>query len=258
MSSTFFALIIAFIVAVVVLTKQTKKIEAKANIECVSDKRIAVSKQAEINKSVIHIRRYQETSLQYNPAKITYTGATVGGVTTGGLDYQDAYYSVKGGNITNKFIMYFEKSDKESMIVDEIELSPNLVDKAKKDPNLSKYLRGNVLYITKPSENKWGSTAAQTLKTTGNYALASDIAMKDYASTLLTKSELAPIYNFICALSGDSLDGDNEASNPEEKYICTVCGTKSTGWYQSCPKCGALNKMKKIGSSGIIVGLKRA
>ena len=30
-----------------------------------------------------------------------------------------------------------------------------------------------------------------------------------------------------------------------KKFVCTECGAYSTGWYQKCPSCGAVGKMKK-------------
>lgn len=34
-----------------------------------------------------------------------------------------------------------------------------------------------------------------------------------------------------------------------EKFICTECGNKFSGWYQTCPNCGAIGKMKKNDTS---------
>ena len=31
----------------------------------------------------------------------------------------------------------------------------------------------------------------------------------------------------------------------ENRFICTTCGTTNKGWYQTCPHCGAVGKMKK-------------
>ncbi len=180
--------------------------KAKSQITFVEkDKTLIVKERSSLNRNLLYISRYQETNLKYNPATATYTGATVGGVTTGGWDFQDAHYSIQGGAITDKFILWYRKNDKESKIIEKIELSSQLAELAQRDKALNRFMKGNTLYITKQSENKWGDLAAQTLKNTGNYSLASDIAMKDYASTLLTKSEIKPIYDFICAQGAYSI-----------------------------------------------------
>ena len=204
------AVLIATVVVMVYGTFRLRKTgdteKAKALITFVENDELLIVKEcSSLNKNLLYISRYQETHLKYNPATATYTGATVGGVTTGGWDFQEAHYSIQGGAITDKFILWYRKNDKESKIVEKVELSSQLAELAKKDKALRQFLKGNTLYITKQSENKWGNLAAQTLKNTGNYNLASDIALKDYASTLLTKSELMPIYDFICAQGAYSM-----------------------------------------------------
>ena len=41
----------------------------------------------------------------------------------------------------------------------------------------------------------------------------------------------------------DSLPAETEP-NPM-KFVCTACGQYSTGWYQTCPHCGAVGKMER-------------
>lgn len=37
-----------------------------------------------------------------------------------------------------------------------------------------------------------------------------------------------------------------ESTTIEYKFICTSCGNKFTGWYQKCPSCNAVGKMKNL------------
>ena len=37
------------------------------------------------------------------------------------------------------------------------------------------------------------------------------------------------------------------------KFICGNCGTKQTGWYQTCPQCGAKGKIRKGDNKEIIL-----
>ena len=172
--------------------KQYKKQQAGKNMEFIPEHKLIVREKSPLNKKLIYISRYQETNLKYNPATATYTGVTVGGVTTGGWDVSEAHYSMEGGTITDKFIMWYRKDEKQSAIIKEIELTQEIADIAKRDSRLTPYLKGNTFYLSKSSENQWGDIVAQTLKNTGDFTKASSIAMKDYASTLLTKCKFRP------------------------------------------------------------------
>lgn len=41
------------------------------------------------------------------------------------------------------------------------------------------------------------------------------------------------------------------ASSAEKRFVCNNCGKLSTGWYQTCPSCGAVGKMEKASSARI-------
>ena len=41
----------------------------------------------------------------------------------------------------------------------------------------------------------------------------------------------------------DSLLKNKIAADPQKKYYCSCCGEYSTGWYETCPKCGAKGQM---------------
>lgn len=36
----------------------------------------------------------------------------------------------------------------------------------------------------------------------------------------------------------------------QHKFVCTACGNFSTGWYQTCPHCGAVGKMERSRETG--------
>lgn len=44
---------------------------------------------------------------------------------------------------------------------------------------------------------------------------------------------------------------DYNTNTKEYKYICNSCGKPSTGWYQTCPNCGAVGKMEKASPARI-------
>ena len=45
--------------------------------------------------------------------------------------------------------------------------------------------------------------------------------------------------------TGDATVADKKTIQAEDKFICENCGKTSPGWYQTCPNCGAVGKMKK-------------
>ena len=54
---------------------------------------------------VLKVESIQKVEYKYNPAKVTYTGATVGGVTTGGFHTTNASYSeIPTGNSGRAYI----------------------------------------------------------------------------------------------------------------------------------------------------------
>ena len=45
--------------------------------------------------------------------------------------------------------------------------------------------------------------------------------------------------------SVEDVPSQRENNTVQDKFICTSCGTGSTGWYQECPHCGAVGKMQR-------------
>lgn len=46
----------------------------------------------------------------------------------------------------------------------------------------------------------------------------------------------------------DSLVSETESidTEPEMRFKCDICGALSSGWYKTCPKCGAVDTMQKL------------
>ena len=84
------------------------------------------------NSDKLSMERHREIYNKYNPATVTYTGATVGGITTGGLNYNPAYYSTGLGNYTDKYELWYKGYDKDDMHwVSKIELTSKDAEQAK-------------------------------------------------------------------------------------------------------------------------------
>lgn len=71
----------------------------------------------------------------------------------------------------------------------------------------------------------------------GGLFLIIAICMKKEGADSPVKSESAPANDVLLV------------SDPSKKYICKACGNYSTGWYQTCPNCGAIGKMEKVSAT---------
>ena len=39
---------------------------------------------------------------------------------------------------------------------------------------------------------------------------------------------------------------NDAVADDTKKFVCDNCGTLQTGWYQKCPNCGSVGKMRKL------------
>ena len=108
------------------------------------DKNIQLQGKFWVNKS-------QDYSATYHPEKIVYTGATVGGVHTGGIHKEDAYVSASGSSNGRGYIEHFYYDTTDSIKrVDSVTLSDELLKHAKKISAIEDMIDGNVLLLKKP------------------------------------------------------------------------------------------------------------
>lgn len=94
---------------------------------------------------LITIEAEMNVSLGYNPAEITYSSMTLGGVTTGKLDFKDESTSINGYKNGKYYLKYGYQET--SWPIYYIKLSDKLVEEAKKNSFISEYLVGNTLIL---------------------------------------------------------------------------------------------------------------
>ena len=95
------------------------------------------------------VRQAQTYTGTYHPEKIVYTGATVGGVHTGGIHKEEAYVSTKSSANGNGYIeIVMNSSWKER--VDSITLPKRLLKEAKKNPVLAELIKDDKIMLLKP------------------------------------------------------------------------------------------------------------
>lgn len=90
----------------------------------------------QVSVSVSPVGKHSET---YHPARITYTGITIGGIHTGSVNIQNEYYTFKESR-TNKGKVMIGGLDPHI-----IQLSDELLEIAKQDPVIKTHLAGNRL-----------------------------------------------------------------------------------------------------------------
>ncbi len=203
-----FAIIFIVFVFIVFFLIDSKVPKARNNIILVSPHTISVKKREKRNATLLSISRYFHTAYDYHPASVTYTGATVGGITTGGVTYNKAHYTAKAGAITDKYILFFKKGKKVSdqkEVIYKIILTPDDVEIAKKDPNLSIYLQEDTLHLVPDPNRRKTNPSASILWTEEERSKIEKAGDTGGAETLLTKGEIQPIYNFICNLGDYSI-----------------------------------------------------
>ena len=203
--------------------------EVQADIKLLGEHAIHITKRCERNRKVLSISRFYHTNYEYHPASATYTGATVGGVTTGGWTFNEANYTATSGAMTNKYQLWYKIVEGKKTPIFVVKLEPADAKAAANDPKVGKYLDGECIYLS-PKETSKKDNMSSTEK-------AGEMG---YASGLLTKEELLPILDFLCT------GAQSEVEKPKEKsFVCQACGKTFTGWYQECPSCHAVGKMKK-------------
>ena len=154
-----------------------------------------------VNRSM-RVEMIDKVDYKFNPEKITYTGATVGGVTTGGFHTTQASYSeVSTGNSGKAYIKITTLPD--SPTLNEIILTNDeLIESAKNNPRVAKFLQGNKLILkyenekTKLTEEE-NYVLAEAIKT-ANQALQYGVTQRAFLEQQLTYSDCNQIILWLC------------------------------------------------------------
>ncbi len=161
-----------------------------------NNKTIILNKRDFTFTKQIKVKKYTGTYEQFNPSKTIYTGATVGGITTGGFHQTKAYYSTQVMRTSGHYL--YAKVD-EPFTIEKVKLSPELIEEAKQDERVKKFLRGNTLILN--HENQMSSAEADVIKnaiSTGNISLSGYMLQKSYDKSLLSYKECQDVLEWIC------------------------------------------------------------
>ena len=145
----------------------------------------------------IKMKEVADYDIKYNPAQLVYTGATVGGVTTGGFHVEDAYTSAQYKS-SKKYNLYLEpsvNSVKTTVRVEDIFLGEEMAKQAKGMLFGKRLSDSRLLMCGEISEYK-KSLLAGAVKS-GNIMLVEARQKDCYLDSLTTKEECSRILSFI-------------------------------------------------------------
>ncbi|MBQ9838274.1 MAG: hypothetical protein IJO56_02075 [Oscillospiraceae bacterium] len=140
--------------------------------------------------SFLEIAPEEKISVGYDPAKLTYTGVTIGAATVGNFNLQNESANLKSYRTGNFFLKF---KDDEYYPVKKIRLADNLLNEAKQNPFISQYLSGNelILWSVGRSMNESEKTATDYLTKQGDLESATKafniMSLSDSCSLLSRK-----------------------------------------------------------------------
>ena len=111
------------------------------------DNTMTLFQRSKISYAAVHWDPLYEHDLKYNPSKTIYTGATSGGITMGGFHTTEAYYQERPTKKSGRYIAYLPFYDGSRVYIKEIILVGKVLDEARKDPQISKFLKGDRLVL---------------------------------------------------------------------------------------------------------------
>ena len=182
------------------LQDNTRK-KHKGELELNLDKwQISVSARNKYIVDYISIQAEHTGSFGYAPPEVSYTSVTIGGVTTGSVNYNDESLTVSSMKRTGKYYLNFGTKDDYRPIY-YIKLSDSLVIQAKQNPDISRYLVENTLVLWDNSNHldELERNAVAGYLSDGSlesYSKASKI-LGDRSRSLLSYNDCAKIKNWL-------------------------------------------------------------
>lgn len=197
-------------------------------------------------RTYLSVEQYIQSAYKFNPATATYTGVTVGGVTTGGWTVDEAHYSLEHGRLTEKYNLYYKgrrqiggKWEPDWHMINNVILSEQDA-KAAEEYGLGRWLSGNKLSISNPVSSRDQVLTEKIYEQYGeshDFYSTSNLLSIQAEKAMLSHDEIMKIYSFLC--------GDTVAAVDPDRFICQACGKTFSRWYQECPSCHAKGKMGK-------------
>lgn len=194
---------IVLLIAVILIKKDMKLCDSHSNFSRNGDEKcITLHARVKDNKNYISIKRFQQQYVKDHEAQLVYTGATVGGVHTGGFHVEEAYSSFHGGSITDRFYFWVSDGNKKGFILEKVALDEGLVNEAKQHPVVSRFLKENTLVLqydnekTKLTEEE--SAIHNNAVKNNNVSTMVNISLRAITEKKLKKDDAKAILNWMC------------------------------------------------------------
>ena len=127
----------------------------------------------------ISVKKYESASFTYHPAKATYTGATVGGITTGGVSVTPAGYSSRNMN-TGRGVIQIELGTQAADIKSATP-SPYVKKRFKRDAEFNRYISGNqIMCVSDVNDSSMAGVASSALPMDMKMNMASSLMANQY------------------------------------------------------------------------------
>ncbi len=180
------------------------------------------------NRNVLKIEAAYTYHTSYKPKQLVYTGATVGGITTGGFHEEGGYNYISGKEATGKFNIYHLSDG--VYPVKKIRLTDELYEEAKSSL-ISRYLNKNkeIIVITEPHFSEIDRKVIENATSRGDSKAAEYIATQKIVDGYPTRKKCEEILRWICGepsparqnkvLSGEHLEPAPKVSTSQYSQV---------------------------------------
>lgn len=200
----FIAMIIAFIAFEIAYGQyhmKKEKILSQHMTINETDESATLFQRSEISASLLKMEPIYTTNTKHHDAKLVYTGATVGGVHTGGFHTTKAYLSDTYTGTSGKYHIFVKQDNGKVVEIKKIKLTKQLLSEAKHSPSIRKFIVNNEISLRYDNdETKLTKEEQYILKeAVNNYDKATqyNITQRAFLATQLTQEDCNAIINWV-------------------------------------------------------------
>lgn len=209
--------LVGFVVILVIILKSVNRLKKKLagdqrnQIEALQSisanfsydhirKHLVVKNRCPKNAAAFGVKDYKRRNYSEVPAKLVYTGATVGGITTGGVHLSGGYTSVANGIKSGKCVLLYSWYDGQEVQTGEVETIA-VSDGSNDNYNglkISKYVRkGKIIVVDNKAKTKMAGLLVHlnmSTKSATTLNMHEDAVIEDYPS----EEKCLEIVSWIC------------------------------------------------------------
>ena len=190
---------VAIIALVVLLIARNRKKKKATSANLFYDKSadaLVLRNRTATNKSVLSFEDVLDNIQRYKPEELVYTGATVGGIHTGGFHKEGGYYYIDK-SATGKYMILFDNTESRTFITKIKLLDSKMVRQAQKNTFISQFLKGDTLELKHGSTSKYDDKVNSAIDL-GRSDIATYFIKQSVFDTLLTKAECKKVIAWLC------------------------------------------------------------